>query len=47
MAETEVGYGDWRKHTSGELSDTFQTMGRQSDFRLNHRKVMCNYPFYF
>ena len=29
MAETEMGYGDWRKHTSGVLSDTFQTTGRQ------------------
>ena len=33
MAETEVGYGEWRKHTSGGLSDTFQTTGRQSDFQ--------------
>ena len=24
----EVGYGDWRKHTTGGLSDTFQTTGR-------------------
>ena len=46
-AETEVCYGEWRKHTSGGLSDTFQTTGRQSDFRLNHRWVMCNYPLYF
>ena len=45
-AETEVGYEDWRKHTSGGLSDTFQTMGRQSDFFPNHRWVMCNYPLY-
>ena len=44
MAETEVGYGGWRKHTSGGLSDTFQTTGRQSDFRSNHRRVICNYP---
>ena len=44
MAETEVGYGGWRKHTSGGLSDTFQTTGRQSDFRSNHRSVICNYP---
>ena len=42
--ETEVGYGGWRKHTSGGLSDTFQTTGRQSDFLSNHRKVICNYP---
>ena len=42
--ETDVGYGDWRKHTSGGLSDTFQTTGRQSDFRPNHRWVICNYP---
>ena len=46
-AGLEVGYGDWRKHTTGRLSDTFQTTGRQSDFRLNHRWVMCNYPFLF
>ena len=44
--ETKVGYRDWRKHTSGRLSDTFQTTGRQSDFRSNHRRVICNYPFY-
>ena len=37
----EVGYEDWRKHTIGRFSDTFQTIGRQSDFRLNHRWVMC------
>ena len=43
-AVLEVGYGDWRKHTTGRLSDTFQTTGRQSDFRPNHRWVMCNYP---
>ena len=43
-AETEVGYGGWRKHTSGGLSDTFQTTGRQSDFRSNHKRVTCNYP---
>ena len=46
-AETEVGYGDWWKHTSGGLSDTFQTTDRQSDFRPNHRWVMCNYSFFF
>ena len=44
--ETEVGYGGWRKHTSGGLSNTFQTTGRQSDFRSNHRRVICNYPFF-
>ena len=44
MAETEVGFRDWRKYTLGRLSDTFQTTGRQSDFRPNHRWVMCNYP---
>ena len=27
-AETEVGYGDWQKHTSSGLTDTFQTTGR-------------------
>ena len=42
--ETEVGYGGWRKDTSGGLSDTFQTMCRQSDFRSNHRMIICNYP---
>ena len=41
-----MGYGGWRKHTSGGLSDTFQTTGRQSDFRSNHRRVICNYPNY-
>ena len=46
-AETEVGYGGWRKHTSGGLSDTFQITGRQSDFRSNHRRVICNYPLIF
>ena len=44
MAETEVGYGEWWKHTSGGLSDTFQTTGRQSDFHSNPRRVICNYP---
>ena len=43
-AETEVGYGDWQKLISSGLSDTFQITGRQSDFRQNHRWVMCNYP---
>ena len=38
-----MGYGKQTEHTSGGLSDTFQTMGRQSDFRLNHRWVYCNY----
>ena len=46
-AETEVGCGEWRKHTSGRLSDTFQTTGRQSDFRPNHRWVCCNYPYIY
>ena len=36
---TEVGYGKQTDHTSGGLSDTFQTTGRQSDFRPNHRWV--------
>ena len=45
MAETKVGYGDWQKHISGGLSDTFQITSRQSGFRLNHKWVMCNYPF--
>ena len=40
----EVGYGDWRKHTTGGLSDTFQTTGRYNDFHPNYRWVMCNYP---
>ena len=40
---TEVGYEKQTEHTSGGLSDTFQTMGRQGDFRPNHRRVMCNY----
>ena len=39
-----MGYGEWRKHISGGLSDTFQITGGQSDFRPNHRWVMCNYP---
>ena len=39
-----MGYGKWWKHTSGRLSDTFQTTGRQNDFRSNHRRVICNYP---
>ena len=37
IARLEVGYGDWRKHTTGGLSDTFQTTGRQSDFHPNHK----------
>ena len=41
---TEVGYGKQTEHTSGGLSDTFQTTGRQGDFRPNHRRVMRNYP---
>ena len=41
---TEVGYGKQTEHTSGGLSDTFQTTGRQDDFRPNHMRVMCNYP---
>ena len=41
---TEVGYGKQTEHTTGGLNDTFQTTGRQSDFLLNHRWVMCNYP---
>ena len=45
MVGTKVGYRDWRKHTLGGLSDTFQTTGRQSDFRPNHMWVMCNYPY--
>ena len=36
---TEVGYGKQMGHTSGGLSDTFKTIGRQSDFRPNHRWV--------
>ena len=44
---TEVDYRKQIEHTSGGLSDTFQTMGRQSDFRPNHRWVMCNYLFFF
>ena len=43
-AETEVDYKDWRKHTLGGLSDTFQTTGMQNDFLPNHRWVMYNYP---
>ena len=41
---SEVGYRKQTKHTLGGLSDTFQTTGRQSDFRSNHRRVICNYP---
>ena len=33
---TEVGYKKQTKHTTGELSDTFQITDRQSDFRPNH-----------
>jgi len=44
---TEVGYRKQTKHTSGGLSDTFQTTGRQSDFRQNHKWVMCNYTLKF
>ena len=36
---TEVGYRKQTDHTSGGLNDTFQTTGRQSDFRINHRWV--------
>ena len=43
---SEVGYGKQTEHTLGGLSDTFQTTGRQGDFRPNHRRVMCNYPFF-
>ena len=46
MILTEVGYGKQTEHTLGGLSDTFQTTGRQGDFRPNHRRVMCNYPFF-
>ena len=35
----EVGYGKQMEHTTGELNDTFQITGRQSDFRQNHRWV--------
>ena len=45
MAEIEVCYGDLQKHTSGGLSDTFQTTGRQSDFHPNHKWVICNYSY--
>ena len=41
------GYRKQIEHTSGGLSDTFQTTGRQSDFRPNHRWVMCNYLLFF
>ena len=39
-----MGYGKQTEHISGGLNDTFQTTGRQGDFRPNHRRVMCNYP---
>ena len=39
-----MGYGKQTEHTSSGLSDTFQTMGRQSDFCPNHKWVICNYP---
>ena len=42
---TEVGYGKQTEHTTGGLSDTFQTTGRKSYFCPNHRWVMCNYPY--
>ena len=41
---TKVGYGKQMEHTSNGLSNTFQTMGRQSDFCPNHKWVICNYP---
>ena len=41
----EVGYGKQTEHTSGGLSDTFQTTGRQGDLRPNHKRVMRNYPY--
>ena len=39
-----IGYRKQTKHTSSGLSDTFQTIDRQSDFHPNHKWVMCNYP---
>ena len=39
MILTEVGYGKQMEHTTGGLSDTFQTTGKQSDFRPNHMWV--------
>ena len=42
-----MGYGKQTEHISGGLSDTFQTTGRQSDFRPNHRWVCCNYPYIY
>ena len=42
---TEVGYEKQTEHTSGGLSDAFQTTGKQGDFRPNHRRVMRNYPY--
>ena len=44
MILTEVSYGKQMEYTIDRLSDTFQITGRQSDFRPNHRWVMCNYP---
>ena len=43
----EVGYRILTEQTSSKQSDTFQTMGRQSDFRPNHRWVYYNYPYHF
>ena len=39
-----MGYGKQTEHTTGGLSDTFQTISRQSDFRPNHMWVLCDFP---
>ena len=44
---TEVGYEKQTEYTTCGLSDTFQTMGRQSDFHPNYKWVMCNLPLLF
>ena len=39
-----MSYGKQTEHISSGLSDTFQTTGKQGDFRPNHKRVMRNYP---
>ena len=46
MANWEVGYGRLTVQTSGGQSDTFQTTGRQREFRPNNGWVYCNYLFF-
>ena len=41
-----MGYGRLMVQTSGGQSDTFQTKGRQREFRPNNGWVYCNYLFF-